>query len=165
VILSATPDPSRGLSYTLEQTYMARGRKSGIELAMAPALPGERPRPPLDLDVTEARLWKAIVGALPAAWLDDAGQEVLTRAVAQGALCELLEAQLRDLRNRDHRDNNRMAELAVQHAAAGKAFAALLGVLRATPATRMVSRDAGRRLAQVPRVRPWEALKSDGEAS
>jgi hypothetical protein len=141
---------------------MARGRKSSIELAIEPVLPGERPRPPLDLDVTEARLWKAIVGALPASWLDPAGQEVLTRAVAQGAVCELLEAQLRDLRNRDHRDDERMAELAVQHAGAGKAFAALLGVLRATPLARMVSRDAGRRLAQVPRVRPWETSDSNG---
>jgi hypothetical protein len=36
-----------------------------------------------------------------------------------------------------------------------------LGVLRATPRSRMVPRGAGRQMAQVARVRPWEAA-SDG---
>jgi hypothetical protein len=54
------------------------GRKSEISLAVVPpALPGQRP-PPVELDAAEARLWKAIVGALPPTWLYAAAQEVLT---------------------------------------------------------------------------------------
>jgi hypothetical protein len=47
---------------------MARGRKSSVSLAVVPpALPGERPAPPAELDAAEARIWTAIVGALPLA--------------------------------------------------------------------------------------------------
>src|SRR5215469_4810727 len=112
---------------------MARGRKSAISMAVVPpVLPGERPAPPAELDGTEERIWRAIVGALPPTWLDAAAQQILVRAVA----------------------------LAAQHAAAGKSLSHLLGVLRATPRARMVPRGASRQIAQVPRVRPWEA--SDG---
>jgi hypothetical protein len=58
---------------------MARGRKSGVSLAVVPpTLPGERPAPPAEPDRTEARIWKEIVGALPPTWLD-AAQQVLAR--------------------------------------------------------------------------------------
>jgi hypothetical protein len=137
---------------------MARGRKSGISLAVIPpVLPGERPAPPAELDVTEARIWKEIVGALPPTWFDAAAQQVLVRAVAQAAVCEGQEAQLRALRAQEHPDTDAIGALATQHAAAGKSLAHLLGVLRATPRARMVPRGASRQLAQVPRVRPWEA--------
>ena len=139
---------------------MARGRKSSVSLAVVPpALHGERPAPPAALDDTEACIWRAIVGALPPAWLDAAAQEVLARAVAQASVCEGLEAQLREKRRRADLDT--IATLAAQHAASAKALAHLLGVLRATPRSRMVPRGAGRQMAQVARVRPWEAA-SDG---
>jgi len=70
------------------------------------------------------------------------------------------EAQLRALRAQEHPDTDAIGALAAQHAAAGKILSHLLGVLRATPRARMVPRGASRQLAQVPRVRPWEA--SDG---
>ena len=39
---------------------MARGRKSAISLAvMPPALPGEKPAPPAELDAVEERIWRA----------------------------------------------------------------------------------------------------------
>ena len=140
---------------------MARGRKSGVSLAVTPAaLPGERPTPPAELDATEDRIWKAIVGALPSTWLDAAAQQVLVRAVAQAAVCEHQEARLRALRAQHHPDVDAIGALAAQHAAAGKSLSHLLGVLRATPRARMIPRGASRQLAQVPRVRPWEA--SDG---
>src|SRR5262249_41450280 len=80
---------------------MARGRKSAISVAVvSPVLPGERPAPPADLDGTEERIWRAIVGALPPTWLDAAAQQILVRAVAQAAVCEGQEAQLRALRSK-----------------------------------------------------------------
>jgi hypothetical protein len=140
---------------------MARGRKSGISLAVVPpTLPGERPAPPVELDATEQRIWRAIVDALPPTWLDAAAQQVLVRAVAQASVCEGLEAQLRARRAQDPPDADAIGVLTAQHAAASKSFSHLLGVLRATPRARMVPRGASRQLAQVPRVRPWEA--SDG---
>jgi hypothetical protein len=141
---------------------MARGRKSAVSLAVVPpALPGERPAPPAALDDTEACIWRAIVGALPPAWLDAAAQEILVRVVAQASVCEGLEAQLREKRRRVDPDLDAIATLAAQHAASAKALAHLLGVLRATPRSRMVPRGAGRQMAQVARVRPWE-VSSDG---
>jgi hypothetical protein len=61
-----------------------------------PALPGERPAPPAELDAVEVGIWRAIVGALPPTWMDAAAHQILTRAVAQAAVCERQEAQLRD---------------------------------------------------------------------
>ena len=140
---------------------MARGRKSGVSLTVAPpALPGERPAPPAELDATEQRIWRAIIGALPPSWLDAAAQEVLVRAVAQAAVCEGQEAKLRDLRRQEEPDMDVIGTLAAQHATSAKALVHLLATLRGTPKSRMLSRGASRQLAQVPRVRPWEA--SDG---
>lgn len=122
----------------------ARGRKSGISLTVVPpTLPGERPAPPAEFDTTEERIWRAIVGALPPTWLDAAAQSILTRAVAQAAVCELLEAQLRALRAQDPADTDAIGALAAQHAAAGH----MLGTLRATPPARMVPRGASRQIA------------------
>jgi hypothetical protein len=59
---------------------------------MPPTLPGERPAPPVELDATEQRIWRAIVDALPPTWLDAAAQQILVRAVAQASVCEGLEA-------------------------------------------------------------------------
>ena len=133
-------------------------RKSAISLAVIPpVLPGERPAPPAALDDAEARIWTAIAGGLPPAWLDAAAQQILTRAVTQAAICEGLEVRLRGLRRQADPDLEAIATLAAQHAAGAKALAQLLGVLRATPRARMVPRGASRQLAQVPRVRPWEA--------
>jgi hypothetical protein len=142
---------------------MPRGRKSAISLAVVPpTLPGERPAPPAVLDDTEATIWRAIVGALPPMWLDAAAQQVLARAVAQAAVCERQEAQLRALRARDPPDVGAIGILAAQNAAAAKSLAHLMGTLRATPRARMVPRGASRQLAQAPRIRPWEATEDDG---
>ena len=136
---------------------MARGRKSAVSLSVLPAsLPGERPPPPAELDEIEARLWRTIVDALPPTWLDAAAQTILVRAVAQAAICEDLEDQLRNCRASRSGDNE-VGALAAQHAAAAKAHAHLLGVLRATPRARMVPKSASRQMVQVPRIRPWEA--------
>ena len=142
---------------------MARGRKSSVSLAVVPsALPGERPAPPAELDDTEARIWKEIVGALPPTWLDAAAQQILLRAVCQAAACEFQELQLRELRRQPRPDADAIGARAAQHAASAKALGHLLGVLRATPRARMVSRGATRQIAQVARVRPWETQASDG---
>jgi hypothetical protein len=136
---------------------MARGRKSAVSLSVVPtSLPGERPPPPAELDEIEARLWRTIVDALPPTWLDAAAQTILVRAVAQAAICEDLECQLRKFRAA-RLDDDEVAVLAAHRASAAKAHAHLLGVLRATPRARMVPKSASRQMVQVPRVRPWEA--------
>jgi hypothetical protein len=97
--------------------------------------------------------------------LDPAAQQILVRAVAQGAVCEGLESQLRALRAQQPLDTEAIGALAAQHAAAAKSLAHLLGTLRATPRARMMSRSASRQVAQVRRVRPWEVSEetsSDG---
>jgi hypothetical protein len=141
---------------------MARGLKSGISLTVVPpTVPGARPAPPAELDDIEARIWKDIVAALPPTWLNAAAREVLVRAVAQAGVCESLEAQLRELRRQPNPDLEALGSLAARHAASAKSLSQLLGVLRATPRARMLSRGASRQIAQVARVRPWEA-SSDG---
>jgi hypothetical protein len=102
---------------------MARGRKSRVSLTVVPpALPGERPTAPVAFDDTERRVWEAITSALPPTWFDAAALQVLLRAVAQGAVCESLETQLRVLRAQDSPDIGAIVTLAAQHAAAAKSF-------------------------------------------
>jgi len=121
-VIGTLPLVSAGLSFGVkavqldfelsptERPEMARGRKSGISLTVVPpALPGERPAPPAELDAAEQRIWNAIVGALPPLWLDAAAQEILTRAVAQAGVCE---GQTFDRTSRPyHSERHRKAKL------------------------------------------------------
>lgn len=132
-------------------------RRSAASLAVVPILPGRgRPEPPADLDLLEQRVWREVVDALPGHWLDAAGQLVLRRLVAQAAVSERQEVRLRQLRAQDQDGTEDAAELVIAHGAVAKTVAHLLGQLRATPRSRMVSRAAGSRLEGVPESRPWE---------
>jgi hypothetical protein len=111
------------------------------------------------LDELEQRIWKDVVDALPGHWLDQAGQLILRRLAAQAAVCERLEARLRQLRA----DGVDDAEAAADHGALAKNVAHLLGQLRATPKSQLRSRAAGSYAAQAPESRPWE-IKSGGQA-
>jgi hypothetical protein len=136
---------------------MARGRRSQASLTAVPVIPGEgRPPPPVGLDKLERRVWKAVVAALPAHWLHPAGQLVLRRLVAQAAICERRESRLRELRALDRDGSEDATALATMHASTAKAVAYLLGQLRATPRSRVVSRDAGPKVEETPRFKPWE---------
>jgi hypothetical protein len=137
---------------------MARGRKSGASLTVLPAVPGQgRPEPPEALDTLEKRIWRDVVDALPPFWLDLAGQLVLRRLVAQAAIAERREVQLRELRALDADSSEDATALATIHAATAKTVAYLLSQLRATPRSRMVSREAGPKVEQSPRgFKPWE---------
>jgi hypothetical protein len=46
--------------------------------------------------------------------------------------------------------------LAALHGVSAKTVAYLLGQLRATPRSRVVSRAAGPQIEQAPKLRPWE---------
>jgi hypothetical protein len=133
-------------------------RKSASSLTIVPEVPGQgRPEPPAGLDLLEQSIWREIVGSLPGHWLDPAGQQVLRRAVAQAAICERHEAQLRLLRERDQDSGEEAVALATAHGAAAKIVAHLLTQLRATPRSRVASREAGPRVADAPRPqRPWD---------
>ena len=95
-----------------------------------------------------------MVGALPAHWLDLAGQQVLRRLVAQAVICERREARLRELRAQGQDGSEEADGLAALHSA--KTLGQLLGLLRATPRSRVVSRDAGPKVEEAPKSRPWE---------
>jgi hypothetical protein len=141
-----------------------RGRKSESSLTVVPLVPGTgRPPPPRGLDKLERRVWKSVVDALPAHWLDSAGSQVLRRAVCLAASCERWEAQLREFRARDADQTEGAIKLATMHGNTAKTVAYLLGQLRATPRSRDRSRAAGSKVAEAPRVRPWE-IKSHGQA-
>ena len=136
---------------------MARGRKSEASLTVVPLLPGQgRPPAPRDLDRRERRVWRAVVGALPAHWLDPAGQQVLRRLVAQAVICERREARLRELRAQGQDGSEEADALATLHSTSAKTLGQLLGLLRATPRSRVVSRDAGPKVEEAPKSRPWE---------
>jgi hypothetical protein len=136
---------------------MPRGRQSAAALSVVPLVPGQgRPPPPAGLDRLERRIWRDVVDALPAHWLDPAGQLVLRRLVAQAAIAERREARLRDLRAEGKDDGEDADALAALHGVSAKVVAYLLGQLRATPRSRIVSRAAGPEVEGAPKFRPWD---------
>src|SRR6516162_2254609 len=114
------------------------------------------PEPPASLDSLEKQIWRDVVDALPAHWLDLAGQIILRRLVAQAAISERREARLRQLRAREEDGGEDADALAALHGVSAKTVAYLLGQLRATPRSRMVSRAAGPEVEHAPKFRPWE---------
>src|SRR5262245_61489114 len=109
---------------------MPRGRKSAASLSVVPLVPGQsRPEPPPGLDSLEQRVWRDVVDALPAHWLDLAGQLILRRLVAQAAISERREARLRELRAREQDSDEDAAVLAALHGVSAKTVAYLLGQL------------------------------------
>ena len=136
---------------------MPRGRKSAASLSVVPLVPGQgRPEPPTSLDALEQQIWRDVVDALPAHWLDLAGQLILRRLVAQAAISERREARLRLMRAQDQDDGEGADALAALHGVSAKTVAYLLGQLRATPRSRIGSRAAGPQVEQAPKLRPWE---------
>jgi hypothetical protein len=63
---------------------------------------------------------------------------------------------MRQLRAEDRDGGEDANALAAQHGASAKTVAYLLGQLRATPRSRIVSRAAGPQFEQTSRSRPWE---------
>jgi hypothetical protein len=137
---------------------MPRGRKSAASLSVVPLVPGQgRPEPPKGLDKWERRIWREVVDALPAHWVDPAGQLLLQRLVAQAAVAERRELRLRQLRAQDLDGTEEAAALATEHGITAKIVAHLLTQLRATPRSRMVSRAAAAQVGDgAPRLRPWD---------
>jgi hypothetical protein len=138
-------------------------RKSVSSLSVVPVVPGQgHPEPPSELDELEGRIWRNIVDALPSHWIDQAGQQILRRAVAQAAHCERLEERLRALRAAGLEYGEDIEALVVAHANTAKTMAQLLAALRVTPQSQMRSRAAVRQ-DRMPQSRPWE-IKADGAA-
>jgi hypothetical protein len=135
---------------------MARGRKPAAALSVV-LVPGQgRPSPPVHLDALEREIWHNVIDALPAHWLDLAGQLILRRLVAQCAIAERREARLRALRATDQDAGEGASELALEHGVTAKIIAHLLTQLRATPRSRIVARAAGPQFEQAPKLRPWD---------
>jgi hypothetical protein len=141
-------------------------RRSAVDLATVPVpIPGQgRSEPPDHLDGLERTIWQEVVASLPPFWVDGAGQLVLRRLVAQAAIAERVEERLRRMR-RDRVDDSEDAEdLATGHVATAKAVTFLLTALRATPRSRVISRDTGPEIKGVPAFRPWELEAEDDGA-
>ena len=143
-----------------------RGRKSEHSLQVVPLVPGRsgRPPPPPELDAVEARIWRAVIDALPGFWVDGAGELVLRRLVAQAAIAERREQRLRQLRAQDRDSGEEADALVVEHGVTAKTVAHLLTQLRATPRSRIAARAAGPQVEQTPKLRPWE-IRSRGETA
>ena len=88
---------------------------------------GGRPPPPAGLDRLERRIWRDVVDALPAHWLDPAGQLVLRRLVAQAAIAERREARLRQLRAEGQDGGEDADVLATMHGITAKIVALFVG--------------------------------------
>jgi hypothetical protein len=116
------------------------------------------------LDAAEARAWREVIAALPAHWIDLAGQMILRRLAAQAALSERLEERLRQLRAQDLDCGPEAGALAARHDLAAKSVANLLTQLRATPRSRTVARAAGPRVLQASEWRPWEIRGAEAQA-
>jgi hypothetical protein len=63
---------------------------------------------------------------------------------------------LRELRAHGQDGSEEADALAALHSASAKTLGQLLGLLRATPRSRVVSRDAGPKVDEAPQARPWE---------
>jgi hypothetical protein len=143
---------------------MPRGRnRSPAALSVVSVvMPGQgRPEPPAELDALEQRAWREVIAALPAHWVDPAGQLILRRLAAQAAIAESLEVRIRDLRAQ----GQEAGALAARHGVASKSVADLLAQLRATPKSRTVPRAAGPRVLQAPEWRPWEIKGDQAQAA
>jgi hypothetical protein len=119
-----------------------------------------RPAPPAVLDAAEAGIWRAITGALPPTWFDSAAQQLLLRAVAQGAVCE---AWKRGCVSSAPRSVRTWRQSAFWRPGTSPPLSQLLTPLRAPPRGRTAAPDARRQLARVRRIRPWELRWLRGE--
>jgi hypothetical protein len=123
-----------------------------------------RPSPPSKLSRSEQAIWRAIVDSSPDRFIDGAGQLVLRRVIAQLTIAERHEERLRRIAAAGG-DLEAEIEIAKAHRATTKAILDGLTALRATPRSRMASRDARNAFARsLPGPKPWERLDIDGEA-
>jgi hypothetical protein len=140
-------------------------RRSSADLNIV-RLPGRgRPAPPRSLSQTEQQTWRAIVDSSPGGFLDGAAQVVLRRVITQVSIAERHEERLRRIAESGG-DLESELEIAGAHREASKAIISGLTALRATPRSRMESRDARNTFKHSPRGRrPWDieakVVKSD----
>jgi hypothetical protein len=85
--------------YIVQRKFdMARRSSNDLATRRAPRPDPKPPAPPPGLPLPAQRLWKAIVGAKPAGWFDDAALPTLAEycraAVACDRLAEAIEAEL-----------------------------------------------------------------------
>jgi hypothetical protein len=138
--------------------------KPPLTLSTVPGSPpgSGRPDPPSSLNAAERKAWRAIVAALPDFWIDGAGELLLKRLCTQIAIVEQLEGELRRLLAEDP-GSEALPGLAADHAERAKSIGHLLGLLRATPKSRVVSRSAGSKIAEAPPpAKPWDVRARNG---
>ena len=139
-------------------------RRSSEDLNIV-RLPGKgRPEPPSKLTQAESRAWRAIVDSSPDRWLDPAGQLILRRVVAEIAVAERHEERLRRIAETGG-DLEAELEVSRAHRDTTKSIVAGLTSLRATPRSRMESRNARDAFARAPSGRrPWDIEAQATEA-
>jgi hypothetical protein len=139
-------------------------RRSSKDLDVV-RLPGRgRPEPPSRLTQAEQRAWRAIVDASPDGFIDGAGQLILKRVVGQIAIAERHEERLKRIAETGG-DLEAELEVAAAHRDTTKSIIAGLIALRATPRSRMESRNARDAFARAPSGRrPWDIEAQATEA-
>jgi hypothetical protein len=142
---------------------MSRPSKADLRVV---SLPGRgRPEPPEQLDDAETRAWQAIVDASPDGFLDGAGQLILRQVVTQVALGERHARHLRKMAEAGVDDVEAEITIGRAHAEAMKNTVHGMTALRATPKSRMRSRDSARAFDRSPSGRrPWEVRAPTIEA-
>ncbi|MGM0584457.1 MAG: hypothetical protein ACQEUZ_07390 [Pseudomonadota bacterium] len=134
-----------------------RGPKSGAELATSGAQLVTRPDAPYDLTDEQADVWRAIVDALPAGWLEPGAHPVLAAYCRQTTALRRIGALMHQAEREGEYDMDAHLALVREHGKAAQALKTLATALRLTPQTRLRADAAASKAKQGAGARPWEA--------
>jgi hypothetical protein len=130
-----------------------RGRKS--HLTVIPKIPGQGRPEPEELPIDEAKVWRAIVGAMPGHWFGPECQPLLRCFCSMIATCDALAARI--VKARKAGEWNTVDKLTRTHEHTARCATDLASKLRLTPRSKTsVERAANLRQVPPPPVRPWE---------
>ena len=116
-----------------------------------PVLPGERPKPPLELTQEEAREWETIVGRMPQNWFPAETWPVLVDLCRLICNSRMVNAELHKTSPAD----KRLSELIKHQLGYSKAIGIAAAKLRLTPQARYAQSEARHR-DPMPNAKPWD---------
>ena len=135
-----------------------RGRKSTAALAASPLVTATaRPDAPYDLTDEQADVWRGVIDALPAGWIETGALPVLAAYCRQVTALRRIGALIRQAETEGDYDLDRHMKLIRAHSAAAQTLKTLATSLRLTPQSRMRA-DAAAAAATDHKAgpRPWE---------
>jgi hypothetical protein len=145
-----------------------RGRKSGAEMSVSPALTvleTRRPSPPADLTEAEAAIWRDTVGCLPAGWFTKAQHPLLRAYCQHSARSQMFAAQVNAFRPEwlaEEGGLERFNTLLKMAERESRAMSSLATRMRITQHAQRDPSTAGRAARDaVAGPRPWDRFRSD----